>query len=259
MKTELIKDIGFSRKNGAEHLNFHNEAKAFMDACGAQNINCTTELNDYEAALTVIRENMSRQQASAITPQLESTDEERDSLILYVFSLLDAGQYSPIETIKEAYQALYPAMQPYRGIGYNTHTQESADIQALLTEISSPELLPHTEKLGMTNGMDMLQKKNQEYIDLDMQRVSEVPSKKETLEVRKRIDDIYFNIVIRINSTLTLSSNTEAQTLAVNINNLIDRTNAAYKQRIAIVQANDKKKKQKEKENKDSNENNKNN
>ncbi len=249
MKTELIKDIGFSKKNGAEHLNFHNEAKAFMISCGAQNINCTTELNDYELALTVLRENMSRQQASAITPQLESTDEERDNLILYLFSLLDAGEYSPKETIKEAYQALYPAMQPYRGIGNNANTQESADIQAMLTEISSPALLPHAQKLGMTNGMDMLQNKNQEYIDLDMQRVSEVPSKKETAELRNRIDNIYFNIVIRINSTLTLQTNPEAQTLAVNINNLIDRTNAAYKQRIAIKQANDKKKKKQEKEN----------
>ena len=243
---KLVKEIGFSTKNGSEHLNFHNESKVFMDNCGAENINCTTELDNYSIAIQAVKENMRRQQASAITPQMEAVDEGRDGLVLYAYSLLDAGLHAPVTAIQEAYGALHPVMQPYRGIGNKPVTQESADILAMLTELNVPALQPHIATLGMTSALEMLDAKNQEYIALDTQRLSEVPSKKETTAVRDNADTIYKNIVNRINATLTLSSNENAVTLKDNLNNLIDRTNAANKQRLAIVAKNNAEKKAKE-------------
>ena len=233
MKSERIKENGMDKYNNAEHLNLHIEMKLFMDQCGAHKINCTTEFDVYDAAISAEKENMRRQQASALTPQMDKTDSERDALILYIFALLDAGLYAPLDEIKDAYNALYPALQPYRGIGTKPHTQESAAIQAMLSEISTPQLLPHTATMGMTAAMQLLADKNQEYINLDTQRVSEVPSKKETLAVRQKTDEAYLSIIYKVEATNTLMSNEDSAMLATNINNLIDRTNATYKQRMA--------------------------
>ena len=244
----LVNDIGLDKFYGAELLNYHIESKQFMDNCGAENMSCTNELNDYDAAIEAIKDNMRRQQASAITPKLEIIDTERDSLLNYVYSLLDAGKYSPIEATQEAYQELYPAMQPYRGTINKPVTQESADIVSLINEINKPAMAPHLNTLGMTDGVTMLAEKNQEYIDLDMQRISETPSKKETQTVRKNADAIYKNIVIHINATITLNENDSVILLKDNLNNLINRTNIANKKRIAMARAAEKKRKEKEKE-----------
>ena len=243
MKRELINSVNLSKVNSAEHLSYHTEAKVFMDRCGAESINCTTEFEDYDAAIVAEKENMRRQQASPITPMMNVIDSERDTLILFLYSLLDAGRYSPVEEVQIAYQALHPAMQPYRGIGYNTNIQESADILAFVTEITAPALVAHTVTMGMTDGIAMLTAKNQEYIDLDIQRVSEMPSKKDTADIRNRTNEIYTNIVTRANSTIVLTPNDAAAMLATNMNNLIDRTIAAYKQRLSIVTKNNAEKK----------------
>lgn len=48
-----VKSIGFTRLTNAEHLNFHLEAKLFMQTCGTENISATDEFTRYLEVIDV--------------------------------------------------------------------------------------------------------------------------------------------------------------------------------------------------------------
>ena len=229
-----IKNIGFSQKTKAEHLNFHLEVMEYLNKCGAENISCEAEIQLYASAISEEVQVVNLQTASALTADMDAKDKERDSYASYIFTTIDAAKNSPIEAQKEAHKQLTPVVSPYKGIASSTDSQESAQIVGLVNDIlSSLALIPHITALNLDAAVSALNSANNDYMALDEKRTSEMPSKAETNKKRKAVDEQYQAIVDKTNATVILAPNAEAQTLVKDINNLIDQTNASYNRRTA--------------------------
>lgn len=227
-----IKKNGLTKFTNAEHLGFHTGAQGFFNACTAEKISCATELPLYDAAILAQVDVVKRQLSSSITADLEKMDKERDELISFLFATFDAAKHSPIGAAKEAHKQLLPVMTPYRGMAYRTYVQESAEIIGMLKDLRAANLAAHITALNFTPVMDLLGTKNSEYIQLDKQRITEMPSKVETDTLRKNVDELYNQIVDKVNATVILTPNPAAETLVVGLNNYIDQINTSYNQRM---------------------------
>ena len=229
-----IKTIGLAKLAKAEHLNFHLEAMEFIEKCDAENILSEAELSLYELAISEEVKVVNLQSASALTPEMEAKDKERDEYLSFLFATIDAAKNSPIEAQREAHRQLTPVVSPYQGIAYTTDSQESSQIVGLVNDIlSSLALVPHTAALNIDAVVSALNSANTDYMDLDAKRTSEIPSKAETNRKRAAVDEQYFAIVDKANATVILAPNAEALTLVNDLNNLIDKTNADYNRRTA--------------------------
>ena len=229
-----IKTLGLAKLAKAEHLNFHLEAVAFIEKCGAENISIETELSLYRTAIDAEIKVVNLQSASALTPEMEAKDKERDEYLSFLFATIDAAKNSPIEAQREAHRQLTPVVSPYQGIARSTDSQESSQIVGLVNDIlSSPALVPHTAALNIDPVVSALNSANNDYIKLDAKRTSEIPSKAETNKKRAAVDEQYFAIVDKANATVILAPNDSALTLVNDLNNLIDKTNADYNRRTA--------------------------
>ena len=231
---KTIKEMGFSKLTNAEHLNFHTEVKLYIQKCGIENISCQTEFPLYEAEIDKEATTINRQSASIITASLDAKDAERDGLVSYLFGCVSNAKNSPVQEHKIAYEHLSLVLSPFKGIVKETHSRESAQIISLLKELKNESLTEYITSLGLTNSIELVEKANNEYIELDQQRTADMPSKRETNDLRSQIDTIYRTIKAKTEGTVFLMTNESAEKLVENLNNLIDITNKAYNQRTAV-------------------------
>ena len=230
---KTIKEIGFTKLTNAEHLNFHTEVKMYVEKCGVGSISCQQELPLYIAELEKEASIIYQQSASAITASLEEKDKQRDELLSYLFGSVSNAKNSPIPTHKEAYNHLSLVLDPFLGIAKETDSRETGQIISLIKELSQKSLEQHIRNLALDSVIDLIEKANNEYLELDQERTADIPSKRETHELRSRLDTIYKTLKPKTEGTVLLMSNPNAETLVVNLNNLIDTTNTAYNQRTA--------------------------
>ncbi len=228
-----VKQMGLTKFNNAEHLAFHLDVARFIEKCTAENISCTKELPLYKSAIELEVEIINRQTASSITEELENKDKERDGLISYLFGSINNAKNSPIDTQRASYKTLSFVIAPYQGISQKTHSQESADIITLVKELRKEIYLECLAELYLTDVVNLIAQKNNEYIALYQQRTSKTPNKRDTVNVRAKVDEIYELLIDKINGTVVLVPNDSAKTLVINLNNLIDKTTASYNLRKA--------------------------
>ena len=231
--TTKVKSFGQTKLTNAEHLNFHLETKMLITTCTPEKISAVTEMPLYEAAIQKEVEIVNRQTASALTADLEAKDKERDELLSYLFAMIDAAKNAPIPAMKEAHKYLAPVIQPYRGIAHEIHSRESAEIVGLVNDLTAVSVVTYVTGLNLLTIVQSLSALNEEYMELDLQRTSEMPSKADTRAVRAEIDKHYESIIDKANATVLLAPNDEAVMLVDNLNKLIDKTNADHNRRKA--------------------------
>lgn len=230
-----IKVFGCTKLKNAEHLGFHLEVQMFFNGCGAGNIASEVEMPLYDAAVLAEVDVVKRQRSSVLTAELEQLDKERDDLLSFLFATLDGAKHSPFDAAREAYRQLLPVMTPYRGIVSHPHVQESGEINGLLKDLRVERLSAYITALAFAPVMDLLESKNNAYMELDRERILAMPSKMDTDVLRGNVDELYHQIVDKINATVVLSPNAEAETLVVALNNYIDQMNASYNLRTAQI------------------------
>ena len=231
--TTKVKEIGLTKLTHAEHLNFHSEVKMFIEKCGVENVSVTTELPEYGQIIDKEVDMVNRQMASALTGDLESKDKERDDLLSFIFSTVESAKKAPMPTFKEAYKQLTPVLSPYTGIAKKTFSQESAEILGLVKDLRAPALEVHVSALNLTDVLTLLETTNTDYMNLDQQRTSDVPSKVDARKLRSEVDDMYKALMDKVNATVILMPNDSATQLVQHINTTIDKTNASFNRRTA--------------------------
>lgn len=233
MKVKKVKEIGLSKFTNTGNLGFHVEADKFFDACGAKNISCVVELPLYASAIAEEADVVNRQRSSVITAELEQMDKERNGYVSYILATADTAKHAPTPAGREAHRILKLVLKPYKGLTHYTHMQESGGIIALLKDLRAVNLAVHITTLALKSTMDLLDTKNNEYVELDKKRILETPSKMATDAARATTDGIYREMVDKVNATVVLTPNDEAVALVEALNHFIDQTNHYYNIRTA--------------------------
>lgn len=228
-----IKSIGLTKLNSAEHVNFHNLVSGYLKTCTPEKISATAESAAYTPLIAAEQDLVKRQQGSVLSPQMEAADGKRDDLLVYFTNAVINAERSPLEAQTAAYAHIWPTVKPYVGIAKHAVGQESAEIKGLVSDLSGADFAAYVTALNLTEALAALDAANNAYIALDLQRTSEIPSKAETVALRDETDKAYTSIADKATATVLLSPCPEALQFVSDINNLIDRTNASYNQRMA--------------------------
>ena len=237
------KEIGKRKLTHDEHVAFHSEAKIFIEKCSAAKIFAAKIVEDYVAELEKEIVVVNRMNKSELTSQLEAKDAERDDAIFTFFAMVDLAKRSRVQLKKEAYDALSFILEGYDGIERLAYSAESSKVSAMVADLKSAKFASHIAELNLNRTLSDIEELNNEFIALDAQRTADIPEKKETDDIRARVDSLYAQIMDKLNavvilmpndgSSLTLEQTPEAVTLVSDLNNLIDKTNATYNRRTA--------------------------
>ena len=245
--TELpIENMGFFKLNNAEHYTFHEQAKNIMSSNDdtVAKIFSATLIEEYAENIEKLKALINRQEYSELTPELEGKDRERDELISYMFGVIRNAINSPLKNQKDACVYLSKAIERFQGINEMPYMQETAQVDTLVQMLNEADAKAHLTALSLVDVLTALETANDEYKKLDSQRLAGSLNKRETRELRDKIDNIYKSIMLRISAVMILMPDTTAEAITVanatdvgacakSINALIDQTTVSYNQRMA--------------------------
>ena len=236
---QLINEFGKDKLNNAEHSDFHASTYKYLIDATAAVFNCTdAELAEYLAAQKAEEELIGRQSANTLTADISDADDERDALISYLFSLVDAAAKCPLPTQKKAGQEMQTILKPFRGVGRIALAQENTEVRSMIEKLNA-----HSTQVaaiaGVADSIAALQTANDKVIELMSQRTGSEQAKAEALAKRAITDDCYAYLVQRIDATLVLHPTDEVQLIVTEINNLITRTQNVYNTRMGVKHAKD--------------------
>ncbi len=245
---ELVKNLGKDKLNNAEHSDFHASVYQYLKTVSSGSFNCTdAELKEYENAQQEEEFLLGRQTASVLTVPVQTADAGRDEMYSYFCSQVDSVAKCPIPDQKEAGRQLQLILKPFRGITEIPLAQENAELRSLIAQLRTPQVKKQVDVImGLEQIINALEEANNKVVALMSERTGAEQEKAECKAKRSITDDCYDYIIQRVNSTLVLHSNPQVEQIKVEVDNLIDRTNAVYNQRIGIYKANEAKKKQTE-------------
>jgi cobalamin biosynthesis Mg chelatase CobN len=243
-----ISVFGLAKLTNANHVDFHHKFYQYFTATTAAKLNVNAKTaTAYQQSQLVEQDIVKRQSGSALSPQLEAKDKQRDQVLYYVFNIYYLAEKAPFAAQREAFAALKPVMKPYQAIYNHAYAQEDAEIIGLLKDLRADNLKAHIEILGLTPVLNKLEELNKEFIALNNQRTSEIPPATDTKAARAETDRLYSEIVDKANATVQLQTNPEAEKFVTDINNLISETQNTYNVQMGMLSANKKKAEEAEK------------
>lgn len=233
---KTIKDFYLKRLNNAEYTQFLSNVEGLVTKASPAKLGVEDSLfNAYKANVAKLTEIAKQSTASQETQRMESLDQERDNLVTYLLSSIKNERKSPVQKRKEAASELYRVTKPYSGIQTMPYRQETQHIESLCTDLSHPENEVHIQKLGLNEAVASLETTNQEYKKLTAERTeSKTSAPTENIkQIRNLSDEQYTEISLRAFAQSVALPNQEATKFVAALNQLIDETQNAYKQRTA--------------------------
>lgn len=185
--------------------------------------------NDLRLLADVVNESRISQE----TEKAAMHEKNRDNLATYILTRIARAGTLPLEAERDAGKFLYKVVKPYIGIARLPVAQETAAIQGLLLDLRKQENAPSVTILGLDAYTAELEKENDAYIAVTSQRTqARASNKKESSEtIRKRLDEKYDDFVLLAQAFSIAQPSEEATLFIKNLNQLIEETTTAYKQR----------------------------
>lgn len=148
MKTIVkIQSMGLDKLNNAEYSNFMSRFSSLVNKAGTKEEVPETSALGFEVADFLVFEEdrstltdiVSRSRISLQTEDMGSLDKERDSWVVFLFSVLRTEKESPIATRRQAANTLYKVLYPYAQCYRLPNQQETAQIDGLLLDMKKEE------------------------------------------------------------------------------------------------------------------------
>ena len=145
-----ITPFGRTRLNNSEYSNFMNEVRKLADVAGYEKLGLDqTELADFDSKVQQLVQIGLQTAAKAQTLTLTELDYQRDSILTYIFMTTRYAQDLPIDNLATAAKNLYLNLKPYVGMQDAALTQESAQVNSLLTMLAEAQNAANTTTLGL--------------------------------------------------------------------------------------------------------------
>lgn len=165
--------------------------------------------------------------------QVSVHEQNRDNLINYIMMRINSSSSLPLADEQEAGQILIPVIKPYAGITRIPVQQETAQVKGMIRDLKSSQYAEYTTRLGLDSYLDELEKENNAYQQLTVQRLqSQEANKIESgTSIRSRLDEEYDDFILEAQS-FNIMSGTDVSAKFVNeMNRLISRTLTLNKMR----------------------------
>lgn len=238
-----FKAAGLTKFNTSEYTNFMHRVEEKIKETGVDVLGLTEEFStSFSKNLTLLDDIVVQSRTDAETKDLSKLDDQRDSLWVYMYTLVDAA--TKLEIIcpeQEAGIALMEQIKPYKKLQSLPNMQETQQIRSLMTDFQKANNAPHIATLHLSFFVEQLQKLNEDYATLtDSRSANRIDSKVgDSKQVRTETDPQY-----QYMTDIVFAKNVSApsEVLAKYINNInqaIEEANTAYNQRMAQTKKKD--------------------
>ena len=230
-----ITPFGRTKLNNSEYSNFMNEVRKLADVAGYEKLGIDqNELADFDNQVKQLVQIIVQTSAKTQTFTLTQLDDQRDSLATFIFSVARFGQDIPIEPFASAARNLYLNLKPYVGMQNAALTQESAQVNAMLTMLAEAPNAANATTLGLTT---VIAKLKQVQADFEAQYNSRSQSQVDDPYVSARplrtsIDQLYDVMVMMAQAKILTSPSDAGRLFVKSLNKLIDDTKRIYHTRI---------------------------
>lgn len=230
-----IRKIDLGHLNLSEYTNFMNRVLALVNASGADKLGITTdELAAFQTDVELLNKLLKQSQANELTIQLRQLDRQRKSMVAYIASTIRNSAQLPMESMRQAGQALKLPLKPYVGIARQPAQQRTAQINSLLRDLGG-DMATHMETLGLADMAEHLQQTNDLYaIMTDRRTATEAAGRLESSpSARPRINLEYDTLAQIAFATNLLHPTAETAAFVRDLNATIAETKARYNLRKA--------------------------
>ena len=113
----LLSFIALGKLNASEYLNLMTRLRTLIETATPTALGLTDEeFEEFKALVAKLQNRVNYTSASALTAQLDGIDKQRDSLLTFLFSIVQNGVNLPLEAQRAAAEALALIIRPYANI-----------------------------------------------------------------------------------------------------------------------------------------------
>ena len=190
----LLSFIALGKLNASEYLNLMTRLRTLIETATPTALGLTDEeFEEFKALVAKLQNRVNYTSASALTAQLDGIDKQRDSLLTFLFSIVQNGVNLPLEAQRAAAEALALIIRPYANIQRLPGQQETVQVNGLLVDLAAEAAAAHVTTLNLTAVVEALKEQNDQYAALTQQRTLESDAKatENIAELRARMDPMY--------------------------------------------------------------------
>ena len=187
----LLISPALSKLNASEYLNLMTRLRTLIETATPTALGLTDE--EFEEFKALVAKLQNRVNYTALTAQLDGIDKQRDSLLTFLFSIVQNGVNLPLEAQRAAAEALALIIRPYANIQRLPGQQETVQVNGLLVDLAAEAAAAHVTTLNLTAVVEALKEQNNQYAALTQQRTLESDAKatENIAELRARMDPMY--------------------------------------------------------------------
>lgn len=238
-----------SRLNNAEYASFISRFMGYLplaEETTDENIPDELDLDDPELgapALAIPAEivsqmktllsqlmDLTKQTRSSVeTKKMNDLEKQRDAIATFITNRVYRSSTLPMEAEKEAGELLYNTVKPYLGIAELPLNQETITIKGLLMDLRKEEIAEAVVTLGLVNYMNELERVNNAYEELSVQRTSNNALQRasaKSRELRTEMNGLYTDMTDLAFASNVLNPSEESAAFIRDVNNLIAETQA---------------------------------
>lgn len=253
----LIKNTSIKNYNKAERLNLLKRFMALMpgttqggggddgDGEGGSPLSAATEgvpalnisaqqVEQMNTLIDQMSELTMQATSAAETPEMQQLEADRDVAANYIVRRIADYDRLPLATEREAARRLEPVVRPYAGIASLPVSQETEVIRGLAADLAKPDLADDVTTLGLAPYIAEMQRLNEAYAQLAVQRDKERSARTGTPDSKTlaaQAQDLLDDMCALANASSLLEPSDEATTFIREANYLFAQVRTAYKQR----------------------------
>ena len=244
-----VNPIGMKKLDNGQHLTFHSRAYELVDEYEAAKIGIPEPLKvEWKGNIGTENDISQEVVAETLTQRISEKDAERDRIITYIFKTIRASIFSPDTTEAAAAEELILVAKKYGQLQSESYDRESGHVNGFVFDLKKAENTPHVTALHLSSALTKLETANNEFEALYRQGVktarrNDLPR---ASAVRPKTDANYNRVLLMLQvayiSGAAPIDRDALKKLAKDLNNLVDKAEAAYNQSLAQRKAASKKK-----------------
>jgi len=223
-----INKIDLKALHNDSHFQFNCEARdlAFKLKTGFQlDVQTEAAIENYRSMILREDEALKKVVKSALTEKINEADRARDKVFssLAEFNRATCNHFKP--SLSEPAKRLRVVFDTFGNVAKKPLNEETSLIHNLCQELKSAKYKDDCKSSGISDWVDELKNRNDDYIDLVKQRYNEAAQKSQIVmkDARRGVDTAYLTVVERINAFVVLQDSTPYESFVNTLNIVIAR------------------------------------
>ncbi|MDR0725103.1 MAG: DUF6261 family protein [Prevotellaceae bacterium] len=219
-----IRRIRLNKLRNEEWFNFFKEFKAFVEEFFPQTQDIEELFTVFLTLYAMSNSALDKIIKSGLSSVIVQLDEERDSRLRGMTAAVRSGLYHYDAGKCAAAEKIAEVLDHYGDIALRSYNEETAAIYSLLQDLRGP-YADAVQTLELNGWIDELDNSNQNFEKAILDRHREILGKTDVnmLDVRRKTDRCYLDIVERIEALMLIHGDGEFAPFVTVLNNNIDR------------------------------------